>query len=58
MSTIKLKLTRSPIGRVEAHKQTVKALGLKKIGQIVEKEDSPQLRGMINKVDYMVEIVE
>jgi large subunit ribosomal protein L30 len=36
----------------------MKALGLRKIGQIVEKEDTPQIRGMINKVNHMVEIVE
>lgn len=58
MSTIKIKLTRSPIGRVENHKRTVKALGFTKMGQIVEKEDTPQIRGMIKKIDYMVEIVE
>ncbi|NLW41749.1 MAG: 50S ribosomal protein L30 [Tissierellia bacterium] len=58
MSTIKIKLTRSPIGRLENHKRTVKALGLNKIGQIVEKEDTPQVRGMIKHIDYMVEIVE
>ncbi len=58
MSTIKIKLTRSPIGKIENHKRTVEALGLKKIGQIVEKEDTPQIRGMIKHIDYMIEIVE
>ena len=58
MSTIKIKLTKSPIGRVDNHKKTVKALGLRKIGQIVEKENTPQIRGMIRHIDYMVEIVE
>lgn len=58
MSTIKMKLTKSPIGKIESHKRTVKALGFRKIGQIVEKEDTPQIRGMIDKIDYMVEIVE
>ncbi|MDO5028542.1 MAG: 50S ribosomal protein L30 [Bacillota bacterium] len=58
MSTIKIKLTKSPIGKIESHKRTVKALGFRKIGQIVEKEDTPQVRGMIEKIDYMVEIVE
>lgn len=58
MSTIKIKLTKSPIGRVDNHKKTVKALGLRKIGQIVEKEDTPQIRGMIEKVNYMVEVIE
>ncbi|MDY3118776.1 MAG: 50S ribosomal protein L30 [Peptoniphilus sp.] len=58
MSTIKIKLKRSPIGRIEKHRRTIKALGLRKIGQVVEKQDTPQIRGMINKVDFMVEIVD
>lgn len=58
MSTIKIKLKRSPIGRIEKHRRTVKALGLKKVGQVVEKQDTPQIRGMIRTVDFMVEIVE
>ncbi|MDD7363555.1 MAG: 50S ribosomal protein L30 [Peptoniphilus sp.] len=58
MSTIKIKLKRSPIGRIEKHRRTVKALGLRKVGQVVEKQDTPQIRGMIRTVDFMVEIVD
>ncbi|WP_066502403.1 50S ribosomal protein L30 [Abyssisolibacter fermentans] len=58
MATIKVKLTRSKIGRIEKQKRTIEALGLKKIGQIVEHEDNAQIRGMIKKVNHMVEIVE
>ena len=58
MSTIQIKLKKSPIGRIEKQKRTIKALGLRKIGQVVEKEDTPQIRGMIRKVDFMVEIVD
>ncbi len=58
MAKIQIKLVKSTIGRVEAHKRTIEALGLKKIGQIVEKEDTPQIRGMIEKVNYMVEVIE
>lgn len=58
MAKIKIKLTRSKIGRIEKQKRTIEALGLRKIGQIVEKEDTPQLRGMLNVVNHMVEIVE
>ena len=58
MSTIIIKLKKSPIGRIEKQKRTIKALGLRKIGQVVEKEDTPQIRGMIRKVDFMVEIVD
>ncbi len=58
MTMIKIKLVRSPIGRPEAHRRTIEALGLRKIGQIVEKKDTPQIRGMIKQVEHMVEIVE
>lgn len=55
---IKIKLTRSKIGRSEKQIRTIEALGLRKIGQTVEKQDTPQIRGMINKVSHMVEVVE
>lgn len=58
MAMIKIKLVKSPIGRPETHKRTIEALGLKKIGQVVEKNDTPQIRGMIHQVDYMVEILD
>lgn len=58
MAKIKIKLVRSVIGKEEKHKKTVEALGLRKIGQVVEKEDTPQIRGMIALVDYMVEVIE
>lgn len=58
MSTIKIKLKKSPIGKIEKHRRTIKALGLKKVGQVVEKEDTPQIRGMIHTVDFMVEVVD
>lgn len=58
MAKIKIKLIRSVIGREEKHKKTIEALGLRKIGQVVEKEDTPQIRGMIALVDYMVEVIE
>jgi len=58
MAKVKIKLVKSSIGKVEGQKRTVEALGLKKIGQIIEKEDTPQIRGMIEKVKHMVEVVE
>lgn len=58
MAMIKIKLNKSPIGRNKTQKNTIKALGLKKIGQVVEKNDTPQIRGMIHHVDYMVEIID
>ncbi|MFA5577588.1 MAG: 50S ribosomal protein L30 [Tissierellaceae bacterium] len=58
MTMIKIKLIKSPIGRPETHKKTIQALGLRKIGQVVEKNDTPQIRGMIHQVNYMVEVLE
>ena len=55
---VKIKLVKSPIGRPETHKRTVTALGFKKIGQVVEKNDTPQIRGMIHQIDYMVEVLD
>ena len=58
MTMIKIKLVKSLIGKPETHRRTIQALGLKKIGQVVEKNDTPQIRGMIHQVDYMVEVIE
>lgn len=58
MAKINIKLVRSTIGKPEKHVRTIEALGLKKPGQIVEKQDTPQIRGMLALVDYMVEVVE
>lgn len=58
MTMVKIKLVKSPIGKPETHKKTAKALGFKKIGQVVEKNDTPQIRGMIHQIDYMVEVLD
>jgi large subunit ribosomal protein L30 len=58
LAKIKVKLIRSKIGKTEKQIKTVEALGLRKIGQVVEHEDNPQIRGMVNRVNHMVEIVE
>lgn len=58
MAAIKVKLVRSKIGKTQKQKRTVEALGLRKIGQVVEKEDTPQIRGMINVVSHMVQVEE
>ncbi len=49
-------LIRSPIGRLPAHRATVIGLGLKRMNQTVELEDTPSIRGMLNKVYYLVEV--
>jgi large subunit ribosomal protein L30 len=56
-NTIKVTLTRSTIGTLPKHKLCVKGLGLRRIGHVVEVEDTPAVRGMINKVTYMVSVV-
>lgn len=56
--TIKVTLTRSPIGCQPKHKLCVKGLGLRKIGHTVEVEDTPSVRGMINRVNYLVQVEE
>jgi len=56
--SIKIKLVRSVHGRLPSHKATVTGLGLRRMHQTVEVEDTPCTRGMINKVSYMVKVVE
>ncbi|MEL7649750.1 MAG: 50S ribosomal protein L30 [Sedimentibacter sp.] len=58
MAKIKIKQTKSAIARTPNQVKNIKALGLRKIGHVVEKEDTPQIRGMIRKVDFMVEVIE
>ena len=58
MATVKIKQIRSSIGYPIDQKRTLKALGLHKIGQEVEKEDTPSVRGMILKVHHLVSVVE
>lgn len=58
MATIKIKQVKSLIGRTPNQIKNIKALGLRKIGHVVEKEDTPQIRGMLKKVDFMVEVIE
>jgi len=54
--TLKVTLTKSPIGRLKKHKACVVGLGLRRIGQTVEVEDTPSVRGMIGCVNYMVQV--
>jgi len=58
MADIKIKLVKSISGRHEKHIATAKSLGLKKIGSVVTQPDNPQTRGKIEKIKYMVEILE
>jgi large subunit ribosomal protein L30 len=56
--TLKVRQTGSPIRRPHDQRETLIGLGLNKIGRVRELEDTPSVRGMINKVSHMVEIVE
>lgn len=58
MATIKIKQIKSKIGYPKDQKDTLERLGLHRISQVVEKEDTPSIRGMIKKVHHLVEVVE
>jgi large subunit ribosomal protein L30 len=55
-NTIKVTLTRSTSGRLPNHKACVAGLGLRRINHTVEVEDTPSVRGMINKVSYLLRV--
>ncbi|MCR2823222.1 50S ribosomal protein L30 [Lederbergia panacisoli] len=56
--TIAITLTKSLIGRTVGQRETVKALGLRKLHQTVEHNDNEAIRGMINKVSHLVTVKE
>jgi large subunit ribosomal protein L30 len=54
--TIKVTLVRSPINTRASHRATVRGLGLRRLNHTVEVEDTPAVRGMINKVGYLLRL--
>ena len=58
MATIKIKQVRSRNNRPIDQKRTLDSLGLTKMNKVVEREDTPSLRGMIRKVEHLVEIID
>ncbi|MCQ2257549.1 MAG: 50S ribosomal protein L30 [Bacteroidaceae bacterium] len=58
MATIKIKQIKGQAGRPQDQKSTLESLGLGKINRVVEREDSPSLRGMIRKVEHLVEVID
>jgi large subunit ribosomal protein L30 len=58
MARLEITLTKSMIGRKKDQIATAQALGLKKIRDVVEHEDTPQIRGMIDKISHMVTVCE
>ena len=57
MATLKIKQIKSKIGAPIDQKRTLEALGLHRISQVVEREDTPSLRGMIRKVHHLLTVV-
>ena len=58
MAKIKIKQTKSRIGAPVDQRRTLDALGLRKLNKVVEVEDNPTMRGMINKVNHLVTVIE
>lgn len=58
MATIKIKQVRSVIKRPQRQKDTIKALGFTKLNQVIEKEATPQILGMVKKVHHLIEVIE
>jgi len=56
--TLRIRYVRSAIGRPEKQKRVVKGLGLRRLNQVVERPDTPEIRGMVNKIGHLVEIVQ
>lgn len=55
--TVTIKLIKSPTGRLKRHKACVAGLGLRRIGDEVKVEDTASVRGMIDKIDYLIKVV-
>ncbi|MBR1941979.1 MAG: 50S ribosomal protein L30 [Bacteroidales bacterium] len=58
MATIKIKQTKSRIGAPAVQRRTLDSLGLRKLNHVVEHEDTPSIRGMVEKVKHLVTIVK
>jgi large subunit ribosomal protein L30 len=58
MGRLKVTQTRSGIGGLREHRETLRSLGLKRIGDIVVKEDRPEMRGMVKAVAHLVAVEE
>ncbi len=56
--TVRVTLVRSKYGRLPSHEATVRGLGLRRMHHTVELEDTPCVRGMINKVSYLLKVEE
>ena len=55
--TVTVKLVRSPIGTKQSHRDTVRGLGLRRLNSVSTLQDTPAVRGMINKIAYLVQVL-
>lgn len=58
MAKLRVTYTKSAIGYRQDQKATIRALGLRKLNQVVEHDDTPVIRGMVNKVSHLVTVEE
>ena len=58
MNKLKIKQVRSAIGRKSDQKRTLVALGITRVGQTVEHGDTPQIRGMVEKISHLLSVTE
>jgi large subunit ribosomal protein L30 len=58
MATLKVTQVKSKIGSTKRQKKNLEALGIKRMNHSVEKEDTPQIRGIIKKIEHLVEVEE
>ncbi|MDR1834777.1 MAG: 50S ribosomal protein L30 [Fusobacteriaceae bacterium] len=58
MAKLKIELVKSTIGRKPGHIATVKSMGLKKLHDVVEQEDTPEMKGKIAQVSYLLKVEE
>jgi len=56
--TLKIRQVRSGIATKKGHREVLRSLGLRRIGHVVERPDTPAVRGMVHKVKYLVEVEE
>lgn len=56
-NTVKVTLVKGLIGTRESHRATVRGLGLRRVNSVSELQDTPSVRGMINKVSYLVKVI-
>jgi large subunit ribosomal protein L30 len=57
VKTLKVKLVKSPIGCKQSHRDTVRGLGLRRVNSVRELQDTPAVRGMVNKISYLVLVI-